>query len=64
MKQAGISACDFFWAMFLGSLIAVAVAGVLAGGVAYKRLESQVIDMSFGQEPLRKELPSLYQYQH
>ena len=49
----------FFWATFLGSLIVIAVAGVLAGGVAHKRLESRVIDMSFGQEPLRKELPSL-----
>ena len=59
MKLGGISAGDIFLATFFGSLMVVAVAGVLAGGVAHKRLESRVIDMSFGQEPLRKELPSL-----
>ena len=49
-----------FWTICIGALVAVVVAGLLAGGVANNRLESIAIDMSSDQDSLSKAKDSYY----
>ena len=49
-----------FWTVCIGALVAVVVAGLLAGGIANNRQESIAIDMSSDQESLSKAQDPLY----